>query len=334
MDKPITDSIHSTIVRDERIILDSTSCLLSNSILLPRYGPSETCSPVHQPITTISYRERMRSRSCANPVVRASSRTSSNTMYDEDLNEVVVETWSGPTQSGSDDEPVDECIALIITEPSTNVIAQTSSDMVSYALGGDNLDIFSAEMRSSHIGHAQPNLEHMAQPHTPSDMFSANTSIAQALPSTTTPTLIDVGLNELMAESWSQPTRAGSIDAPIADTLNTLEYRLGEVFPKGIEDWLHPSSSSTKISSGMLRAQEELSSEEELARSNHTPNGEGSIYARHATESDGSWTKNCLEKLGTHHALRRYLMGDPSEAPWTIYHLKVSVYLHFFTISR
>jgi hypothetical protein len=247
-------------------------------------------------------------------------------MVDEDLNEAKTETWSAPTHADSDYKGDNGCFRLVTTDSSSEELTVPSPDTWSYALGGDIFNTFSAGARSTFEGHMEPILEHTHYDHTPSEVNSSP-SVVQTLPSISARTLVDVALNEVMAESWSGPTRAGSICGPGVYTFIASEIGSSDCPSMTTDQEFEPPKiSTTKAFELPNLLQEKPTAGRRLSSPTEQLESEDKDFMRRTTENDESWTMARLNSLDKHRSLELYLGEDPSEAPWTMYHLKVSLH--------
>jgi hypothetical protein len=248
--------------------------------------------------------------------------SNSNTVFDTNFNQAMAETWSAPTHAGTECDTIDECFMLITPQPTARPDSWPSAWSPFHAPIEDTLAEVTANSCSSLAFQPKSDLEAVEQGTTLLDLPHSENLCDRANSSTDSETLIGVGHNELLVDSWSEPTLLESV----------LEFEEATEDASGSlkDDTVDRAGRMYKRRPILLRASQTyrgalghsyLSSH----RANNPEYPRNQLNAANYEDPTIPWSKDHLEILGTYSSLKRFLVEDPGEAPFTTLTLRVSI---------
>jgi len=288
-----------------------------NSLLPPTQDSKEVQHMVGTPGVIHSCYGHTRSRTYATSFTEASSSSNSHTLIDDELNEAMAETWSAPTYAGSEHEADEPCFVLAEPRFPAEPAAYQNSHTTAHTLTDDRAVGCTTE---SYCASTLPESAHQEadQPSGSLESIDLVISDAHQPSSTSSCTLVDTR-QDTSVESWSGSTLADSmIEESLADLYEEITLEQVTAYETALvakKSGLPPVPPSGAISGGCSTPQGSLG---------RLPNVSTSDWQVVAKDGTRFTRPSFMHQPSISEAFKRFLAEDPAEAPWTVYHLRVS----------
>ncbi|KAH8704641.1 hypothetical protein GQ44DRAFT_763951 [Phaeosphaeriaceae sp. PMI808] len=317
-------STSSTGVRDDIFMELSASSSSAPSAfpLLQCCRGTQCLADTHN--TTKPYQECAARSQQGVPHPNSISLSNSSTQVDGDFNRAMAESWTAQTHAENEREPAEHCFILEVSPPSDDPDIQESSYVDIHRLFEEDIN---EPMRESSPepaladGDNDANGRPLMLPERP---LLAN-SVTGSSSSTRSHTLVNSTLEPCLTESWSAPTRAGSICEP-----NAIMAYANDLPERELPNETEVQAQKRKDALPDVR-KNELERHDPLAREAypekglHLPVRDCKSDDLVLTDSGTSpFSTQYARSLGKICALERYQNQDPSEESLTIFTLRTA----------